>query len=549
MAEYPNIPRVDEMGRFSPPVLGNLDDRYLSPGTPVSEYGAVGDGVTDDAPAIRAAVTAAAGAPVLFEPGATYLVGTALDFTGVDVDFRCYGAEPATLYHNGQSFTPLTISGTSGVATTTATGDLSAGTFFVPVASTAGFAAGQTVTVVSDKLWYHDNRSAVYKSELNVVARVETGRLLLEDPLNDGYPVATETVTVTGHNPVRVNLENLTVRLVSPPTGARGTTPAKTGIRVRYAWAPTLRDVSVENAAAAGIGIDYSWRPTITGGHVHTANDYNTGYGVSVNACTHTRVTGAKFWECRRGVDITGGPVICRDSLIENCINYGGGANSEGTDYGYYQDGDGYRADPQYGFGTHGGADWTTYRGNIAACGYAGFSCRGRNEVVDDNLILGRQYDGAVVASFGSNLTLTRNRVMSGVEGGGKEKVAFQTGATYGSRLPTSLLYIWETYEGEAEGHLILRDNDVFVQECLLRLKAGMVPQHVSILGNRVRYAPHNPDASLALVKYEGTDAPALPTSWAGFGNDAYKMSGNGNAITIRGVTVGSARLANATVT
>lgn len=47
----------------------------------VEDYGAAGDGVTDDTVAIQAALTAAAGVPLHFPPGAYKITGILRDHT------------------------------------------------------------------------------------------------------------------------------------------------------------------------------------------------------------------------------------------------------------------------------------------------------------------------------------------------------------------------------------------------------------------------------------------------------------------------------------
>lgn len=515
-----------------------LDSKSGDAFTP-EKYGAKGDGTTDDAQAIRDATAAAAGKPVVFTSGKTYRINSALDFVGVDVNWWSNGVDPAVIYHAGQSFVPLSITGTRDVAAATLSQPMTINTYRWEVSSTTGVTPGILVGVVSSKLWYHDNRGATYKSELHRVTKVGTGWVETEDPANDGYDTTVETVTLKFHKPSRARIENLTLRKVLPPPS--DTAKGQDGIRLTGLDSPKLLDVNVENSATSAISLTECWRPLVDGGYSYSSNDYGTGYGTNTAGTAHAVVRNRKFWECRRGVDFSGAPIISRHNLVENCVHMGGGANSRGTTYGWDET-TGYPTTGGflYGFGTHGGADHTTYRNNTTIANSYAYSCRGRDEKIIGNTMIGRTYRGSIVLSTGAGALIEGNTVIGGWRGGGKETQFWQIGATEGSRTSDFLVYVTKDYEGAADSDVIIRDNNVEVQYNLVRFEAGGTVKHLTVQGNRIRFYPHLPSGPCAVVESLDT-APISVTDWTVAANDYRRMSGTGLTEIVRGVNVDGA--------
>lgn len=527
------VPRLDTLttAANAAKAVADRNDTQVT----VESFGAKGDGVTDDSPAIRSATAAADGKPVVFKSGKTYLIKSALDFTGRDVDWKSSGVKPATIFHNGQSFVPVSITGTRNVWNRELRQPMPINTYRWTISSSNGVTPGMLVGVVSSKLWYHDNRGETYKSELHKVAKVGENWIETEDPSNDGYDTETETVKLTFHNPVRARIENMTVRKVSPP--ASDTATGQAGIRLSTLDTPELVNVNVENAVTGAVAITECWRPLVDGGYTYSSNDYGTGYGVNTNGTAHAVVHNRKFWQCRRGVDFSGAPIISRDNLVENCTNMGGGSNARGTTYGWdettgYTTAGGFL----YGFGTHGGADHTTYRNNTTGPMSYAYSCRGRDENIIDNKMIGRTYRGSIVLSSGSGATIEGNQVVGGWRGGGKENRFWQTGSTEGSRTADYLVYITAGYDGAATSDVIVRDNNVEVQYNLVYAEAAGTPLHLSVLNNRVRYYPHLPTAPCSLVKSDAT-TPVTVTDWTVHGNDYRRMTGTGTTAITENIT------------
>ncbi len=71
------------LGKWEQKIIAHLEDSEYY----VTEFGAVGDGITDDAAAIQAAIDAAvtAGGGIVYFPAGTYLIGTTLSWTGDNI--------------------------------------------------------------------------------------------------------------------------------------------------------------------------------------------------------------------------------------------------------------------------------------------------------------------------------------------------------------------------------------------------------------------------------------------------------------------------------
>ena len=508
-------------------------------------FGAVADGVTDDSAALSAAVAAAAtiNGEVVLTGGKTYRINSALVFTDIPVCIRSEGSNKAVIYHAGQSFDLLTIQGHSP-GSQFLTAPVTVNSRAWPVASTTSIQVGDLMEVKSTLSWYHDPRPGstdARKSELHRVAYISGNTVYTEDGANDGYNTATETVTLGFYRPVRVRLENIVVRAVRAPEGVDAANIG--GIELKYCNEPMLVNVDVEDCAAAGITLTECYRPTVQGGHTFGANAFFTGYGVQTAGTAHAVIRGRRFWNCRRGVDISGEQIISRDSLIESNVVFGGGKDATGMDYGYDSTGTATNAF-QYGFGSHGPADHTTYRGNITANLTNHYTPRGRNEVIESNKMIGRARTGMISIGFGEHLTVRFNTTYDGWAGL-KNGTVYDGGPAVELRRPDWFVKIdgsadpTQSYEGARTGTIVIEDNDVSVQEAFLMFyttAAGAVFNNVSIRNNRVRFFPKNSTTDCYLANnLFGSTEPMQ--GWSIGGNDL-RMTGGRRLYNLGGISL-----------
>lgn len=384
-----------------------------------ADYGAVGDGVANDYWTIQAALNASGGKNIILEGGKTYrIAGTMTVPSGQDsLSILAVGPKPAVLVlgADGQSYPAINADAGDPVKVTTLSASVGINTRGWPVVDTSGISKGMLCEVISSAPWYHDPRpesapNDARKSELHKVQGVFDGRVWMDDPANDGYGLANETVELRFFKPIRVRLENLTVRGTLPAHAEE--TKACEGIVVQGADEPLLIDVNAENCARTGVTISRSWRPRSYGGYTRGSNNFYNGYGLSVRGCAHALIDGRHTYESNKGVDVTGFNCISRHTIVQNCKTFGGGINSRGNNYGWNPDGS--FGTQQSGFGNHGAADNTTYRFNTIVDVWSPFGIRGRNTYIHDNLIMGRTTGGVVRAYLGTNLYVMNNRIIAG---------------------------------------------------------------------------------------------------------------------------------------
>lgn len=467
------------LGDDSSQSRGTLDDLYLSrfaSGVRPEDHGAVGDGTTDDTEALEAALNEATGTfqrPIVLTPGAVYLISRPLAVTGRGVMIVCEGVKPATIISPNDTFDPLTITSDAPYATTQLATSVTIGTTQWQVDNASSVTPGSLMQVVSSKSWYFDPRPGstdARKAELHLVERIEGNTIWTRDIANDGYNLATETVDVKFIRPVRVHLSNLIVKgfLPSGSTNTRG----RDGIVIDGTFEAYFDRVSVENMPAAGISFRNSYRPIAQGGHVFDANGDATGYGAQFNGCRNGIIRGVLYAGCRRGVDVSGGNIPSINTLVENCVNLGGGSQSDGQPYGWVYGG--ISGVINFGFGSHGAADHTTYRGCFTTNIHTPYSLRGGNEIIENATHIGKTRGGFIRLITGENVTVRGVKLYAYEEGGAKEMGIFDGGSNIYSRRPDYFMRVSEGYNSSTS-RVFVDDVDADVQEAFVLFDEGKV--------------------------------------------------------------------------
>lgn len=446
---------------------------YVTP----EEFGATGSGAGNDGPAINAAIAAAGGRSVYLRSGATYRTTQSIVNAGNDVVLTSDGQ--ATILSPSQAFTVLDYRSDSSPIVKTLQSSQTIGGKAWALNNTVGVEVGMLATVKSSQSWYYDPRPESTdgrKSELHKVISVEGNIVSFEDLANDGYDTGVETVEVSFVTPIKVSLSNITVKATLPPYAS--STPSCTGIVLTDAVDVSTSNVSVERSAYAGVRLFGCYGSQMQGGHVTESNYVSTGYGVQTYGCAKTLISQMFFAGCRRGVDFSGGNIISRYSVVESCINLGGGRESTGRYYGWKPDG---LVDVQnYGFGSHGTSDYATYRNNLTSYMHMPYSLRGGNEAVENNRHVGRTRNGFISLITGANFTARGNSLVAGYEG--KNTTAYDGSSSIPNRRADYFIRVFAEYDTSSLMNINITDNVAQVHDTFAMFDSGKLPSGPTII-------------------------------------------------------------------
>jgi len=286
----------------------------------VKDFGAVGNGVTNDQAAFAAAIAAVASTgQAIYVPAGTYVIGSALTSTG---HLNMFGDGDKSIL----DFSGATIAGScitvSGALTQIQ--NISSASIYgltVTFASAPSLAIDDVFCIYDTNLWL-TNRPYYYKGEWCQVKGVAGSAATVTNPLYDSYTPATTTVYKLESK--AVSFRNL--RLV----GGANTFGL---LKIQFCEQAKLENVSVYNEDYQGIEFDRCYNSEVTNCYV-----YNKGtgtlddYGLLFSNSQKFRVIGGDYYARRHGITIGGGDYICavtnRDmrvigATISNDINSG----------------------------------------------------------------------------------------------------------------------------------------------------------------------------------------------------------------------------------
>lgn len=301
------------------------------------EFGAKGDGVTDDAAAILAAITAASAerGTVNFTPGKTYLLGTKLTVTDKHVNIRLNGAKIVRAADLGEdegivldtSFGAIVnVVSLANTATLIGEGETPTNVARIELASVAGWAIGDVLKIFcSDLIPYGsrddegDPRNEVF-GEIVKVAKVEAPYLYTAKPLRIA-PV--NDIRISKLTRYDCRIEN---GVLSDPDDAepRHNHPF---MKVTGAVEPVFTDLNFDFIMGAALQLESCFQPRTYNprfGYCHADLALFTyGYGIHEFACTDGRHYGIDAGDVRHAYT-TGAHEVTDPETETDVSRYGG---------------------------------------------------------------------------------------------------------------------------------------------------------------------------------------------------------------------------------
>ena len=388
----------------------------------VTDFGAVGDGVTDDTAAFKAAINAVKGTgKTLLVPGnASYLTGkltcdNSLTLVGQGKRPKLIATQ-AAVDAGGVFFTCVNTTAT----TKTIAQNIAYGDRWVTLTSVAGITVGDFIRWSSKTDWYFDGRGLWYKGDLHRIIEIDVvnNKVRLAQQAWDTYTTG-EIWSCSVFTPKTYRFDNLEFYLPRPLDLEKSTA----GVQLSRSYRSAVTNCKIENGTSIGLQVSYSYETRIDccafvranlGNDEETVGGTTTGYGVSSVSSVATLVANSSFSECRRGVDFNSlsGSASAPDrfGVVEGCLNFGGGSDSVGRLY--YPDGE----EANFGFGTHGPCEYAAFRNNQIGNVKYGVNTRGNFTTISDNAFVGKIH-ACVYATYGQNLIVANNVARNGAFG------------------------------------------------------------------------------------------------------------------------------------
>jgi len=267
--------------------------------TNAKNYGAVGDGVTDDTAAIQAAITAANGNSV-FLPDGTYLV-TELLLTG-----KLFGNRNTTTIKKSGEGNLIKAYGSAGTTYALSVAPVAKDVALTTSASDVPFAVNEWAMLTSEDAAFVGGTSGK-RGELVRIASVSGTTVTLQAPVIWTYTLGNAPKLQKINWNVSPTLEDLTLEL-NPSASGTIFTSENHGVEFRFCLEPVVQNCEIFNGVQSGVQLTACVNGLMANNYIHdlaSAADNVTGgfgYGVHERAANIGLVVNAnRFTRIRTG--------------------------------------------------------------------------------------------------------------------------------------------------------------------------------------------------------------------------------------------------------
>jgi len=296
----------------------NFTEVYRRGSINVAEYGAIGDGETDDTTALQNAFDAAnaANKNIELEENKTYIVtNDGILFYGNLLDGR--GSTIKVTETEEAISTGIRCDGSVG-GYVSIDEDAFKGNNYIYV-SDAGFLSsvsiGDMVSIRSSALYY-DSPDTI-QGELNVIIDVGVDYVKLGSLLNDTYLTSddSEIAIVSSRRPI---IKNLKIQ----QNESKGDRSFQYGILMTWCLKPYIENCEIINCYTAAFSVALSYSVTVNNVTTYGTEKEGGGYGVEIAACTNYTVKDCKLFGARHAVSHNGSVNygVCYNGFINNVI-------------------------------------------------------------------------------------------------------------------------------------------------------------------------------------------------------------------------------------
>lgn len=298
----------------------NFDELYgiNSQRINVKDYGATGDGVTDDRDSIYNAIAASDGKPIYFPPG-TYIVGSAIVFQYLKKDIHLFSDGNVTIICSAAWVLQAQTNIQSAGLRINANKYDEKVSIIYDLGWEVPLVEGDIVRLYSTALWAN---TSYPKGEMQRVRKVDMigggtydmdNDVYFYEYLLDDYDMSNCLVRHLYYP--RLTIRNIRFQFIS--------VAAITGIDVGYMKDVLIDNVEISGARIAAIAITACYGVLINRLVAYkiyeTGADFGYAYGVSVNSCQNVNIVNCEISGAKHGV-MCGGTFPNRNIHISNCF-------------------------------------------------------------------------------------------------------------------------------------------------------------------------------------------------------------------------------------